>query len=106
VIGLDLFEGPRGTRDEEDHPLYGAAALAAFRGALAPGGALGVWSEQPAPGFARRLARAGFRVEERTAGRGGRRHALYRARCPLQDEPGVGRRGRRGGAFDPDRRRR
>jgi hypothetical protein len=49
------------------------------RDALAPGGALGIWCEEPAPGFVRRLARAGLRAELRRIGRGGRRHALYRA---------------------------
>jgi spermidine synthase len=79
AIALDLFAGPRGTRAEEDDPIWGTAALALARGALAPGGALGIWCEEPAPGVARRLARAGLRAEVRLAGRGGRRHALYRA---------------------------
>ncbi len=80
AIALDLFEGPRGTRGEERHPLWGDDAIAALRDALAPGGALGIWCEEAAPGFARRLARAGLSAELRRAGRGGRRHALYRAR--------------------------
>lgn len=79
AIALDLFEGPRGTRGEDDHPIWGTAALALARDALAPGGALGIWCEEPAPGVVRRLARVGLRTEERRAGRGGRRHALYRA---------------------------
>jgi hypothetical protein len=79
AIALDLFAGPRGTRGEDDHPIWGTAALALVREALAPEGALGIWCEEPAPGLARRLARVGFRTEERRAGRGGRRHALYRA---------------------------
>jgi spermidine synthase len=80
AIALDLFEGPRGTRGEEGHPLWGNEAVAALRDALAPGGALGIWCEEVAPGFVRRLARAGLAAELRRAGRGGRRHALYRAR--------------------------
>jgi len=79
AIALDLFEGPRGTRGERDHPLWGDAAFALMRDAMAPGGALGIWCEEPAPGLARRLARAGLSAELRRAGRGGRRHALYRA---------------------------
>jgi hypothetical protein len=80
VIALDLFAGPRGTRREDDHPIWGAAALALARDALAPGGALGIWCEEPAPGLERRLGRVGLRCELRRAGRGGRRHALYRAK--------------------------
>ncbi|HKA13602.1 MAG TPA: spermidine synthase [Myxococcota bacterium] len=81
AIALDLFEGPRGSRRERDHPLWGDAALALMRDALAPRGALGIWCEEPAPGLERRLARAGLSAELRRAGRGGRRHALYRARA-------------------------
>jgi tRNA U34 5-methylaminomethyl-2-thiouridine-forming methyltransferase MnmC len=80
AIALDLFEGPRGTRREEGDPLWGSEALAALRDALAPGGALGIWCEEVAPRFIRRLARAGLSAEQRRSGRGGRRHALYRAR--------------------------
>jgi len=79
AIALDLFAGPSGTRGEDDHPIWGTAALAFARLALAPGGALGIWCEGAAPGLARRLARAGLHAEVRRAGRGGRRHALYRA---------------------------
>ena len=79
AIALDLFEGPRGTRGEDHHPIWGTAALTLARDALAPGGTLGIWCEEPAPGLARRLARVGFHTEERRTGRGGRRHALYRA---------------------------
>jgi predicted membrane-bound spermidine synthase len=79
AIALDLFAGPSGTRGEDDHPIWGTAALTLARLALAPGGALGIWCEGPAAGLARRLARAGLRAEVRRAGSGGRRHALYRA---------------------------
>jgi spermidine synthase len=101
AIALDLFEGPRGTRDEEGHPLWGAAALTLARDALAPGGALGIWCEEPAPGFARRLARAGLRAEMRRAGRGGRRHALYRAQPAHQVRGRNSRIPRRDGPFGP-----
>jgi len=97
AIALDLFAGPRGTRDEEDHPLWGAPALAQAGRALAPGGALGVWCEEPAPGFARRLARVGLPAQMRRAGRGGRRHAIYLARCAQVRGPN-GRTARRGRA--------
>jgi len=113
AVAVDLFEGPRGTPREEDDPLYGAAALAAVHGALAPAGVFAVWGEAPAPGFARRLERAGFRVETRRAGRGGRRHVLYRAsalpappRAPLQARGSGRRRGGGDAAPGPRRRRR
>jgi len=101
-IALDLFEGPRGTRGEEDHPLYGLAALAAVRDALTPSGVLGIWSEADAPAFPRRLARVGLAPETRRAGRGGRRHTLYRARR-LQAGLGTGRSVGGDGALDPAR---
>jgi spermidine synthase len=104
AIALDLFAGPRGTRDEEDHPLWGATALAEAGRALAPGGALGVWCEEPAPGFAKRLARVGLSAEMRRACRGGRRHAVYLARRALQVRGRNSRIGRRGGAFSPGHR--
>ena len=68
------------------------------------GGALGVWCEEPAPGFARRLARVGLSAQMRRAGRGGRRHALYLARRPLQVRGRNGRIARRGGAVGPGHR--
>jgi spermidine synthase len=80
AIALDLFQGPRGTRAEDDHPIWGDPALSTLRDALAPGGALAIWCEEAAPRFVRRLARAGLRAELRRSGRGGRRHAIYRAR--------------------------
>lgn len=80
AIALDLFEGPRGGRGEAAHPLYGDAALRSCARALARGGVLAVWSEADAPGFARRLAAAGFVARRERAGRGGRRHPLYVAR--------------------------
>ena len=97
-IALDLFEGPRGGRSEEDHPLYGRVALRTARDALLPDGALGIWSEADAPGFAARLAHEGLRPETRRAGRGGRRHVLFRARRPAgaASSPFPGRPKRRG----------
>lgn len=76
AIALDLFEGPRGA----DDPLLGARALRRIRRALTPAGVLAVWSERPEAGFERALARSGFAFECRRAGRGGLRHAVYRAR--------------------------
>lgn len=81
AIALDLFEGPRGDAAEARHPIYGDAALRAAARALRPGGVLAVWSEEAAPGFERRLARAGFAVRVERAGRGGRRHPIYIGSC-------------------------
>lgn len=80
AIALDLFEGPRGDAAEAPHPIYGEAALVAASRALRPGGALAVWSERRAPGFVRRLERAGFDARVEMSGRGGRRHPIYLAR--------------------------
>ena len=82
-IALDLFEGPRGDRAEAGHPLYGDAAVARAARALRPGGVLAVWSEEPAPGFARRLQAAGLETGSERSGRGGRRHAIHHGRKPV-----------------------
>jgi spermidine synthase len=82
AILLDLYEGPGPKTPDAGHPHYGAAAVARARVALRPGGALAVWCEDPAPGFEGVLSRAGFRVERRRAGRGGRRHVVTLARVP------------------------
>ncbi|MGH0031975.1 MAG: spermidine synthase, partial [Myxococcota bacterium] len=79
AIALDLYEGPRGDAAERSHPIYGDAGLRAAAAALRPGGVLAVWSEQAAPGFARRLEARGFQVRMERSGRGGRRHPIYRA---------------------------
>jgi spermidine synthase len=89
AIILDLYEGPRGAAQAAD-PLYGDAALVRTRRALAPGGVLAVWSEEPDAAFERRLAAAGFRAERRRPGGGGPRHAIYLGR-PM---PRAGARGR------------
>ncbi|MBW2274386.1 MAG: spermidine synthase [Deltaproteobacteria bacterium] len=105
AILLDLYEGPHPATQPRRHPHYGEAALARTRKALggdprrgagtgalrdaspdappdAPkdegrSGVLAVWSEDPDAAFEDRLARAGFAVERRRPGRGGRRHVVY-----------------------------
>jgi len=74
AILLDLFAGP--SHPGHDDPQFGDAALGRVRRALAPAGVFAVWSEQPDIAFERRLAAAGFEVERRRPGRGGRRHAV------------------------------
>jgi spermidine synthase len=78
AILLDLYQGPHGEGDAD--PLYGGAASARARAALAPGGVLAVWSEEPDARFARRLRHAGFKVETVRTGRGGRQHVIYLGR--------------------------
>jgi len=92
AIALDLFEGPRGTRSEAQHPLYGDAALARMRRALEPGGTLALWSEEAARGFERRVAAAGFGLEVRRVGGAGRRHVVYGLRPRSDSLAGKARR--------------
>jgi spermidine synthase len=79
AILLDLYQGPPPTPKKSD-PFYGREALESTHAALSPGGLFGVWSEEAAPGFERGLRQAGFDLERRRAGRGGRRHVIYLAR--------------------------
>jgi spermidine synthase len=77
AIVLDLYEGPHAATQPADDPLYGATALTRARTALAAGGVLAVWSEEPDHAFEQRLVRAGFRVRKQRSGRGGRAHFVY-----------------------------
>ncbi len=77
AILLDLYEGPNAATQGKNDPFYGAAALARARAALAPGGVLAVWSEDPDAAFAKRFAAAGFEVETHREGKGGRTHVVY-----------------------------
>ena len=84
AILLDVDNGPDVlTRDAYDQ-LYSKRGLAAAKAALKPGGILAVWSAAPDAAFARRLASAGFAVEEvgvraRSNGKGPR-HVIWFAR--------------------------
>ena len=64
AVLLDVDNGPDGLTRAGNDRLYSSAGLAATRRALAPGGVLAVWSAAPDPRFAKRLAQAGFAVEE------------------------------------------
>jgi spermidine synthase len=77
AIVVDLYEGPHAATQAPDDPLYGAAALARTRAALAPGGVWAVWSEEPDAAFERRARKAGFSVQRLRSGEGGRRHPIY-----------------------------
>jgi spermidine synthase len=76
AILLDLYEGPHAATQRADDPFYGRAALARSRAALAAGGVLAVWSEEPDDAFARRLTAAGFDVAIHRLGTPAR-HAVY-----------------------------
>ena len=77
AIVLDLYEGPNHASQSINDPFYSAAALGKQRAALAPGGVLGVWSEDADAPYAKRLAAAGFDVTTHRIGSGGRRHVVY-----------------------------
>ena len=66
AILLDVDNGPDGLVRAVNDALYAARGLAAARAALTPGGVLAIWSAAPDRAFAKRLAQAGFAVEEVT----------------------------------------
>ena len=66
AILLDIDNGPNGLTRAKNNWLYSPAGLGAAFDALCAGGILGVWSIGPDREFTRRLARAGFTVEEDT----------------------------------------
>ncbi len=86
AVLLDVDNGPGGLSRQENDRLYSKAGLQAARAALAPGGLLAVWSAGPNAEFARRLATAGFGVEEHKvratkSGRGAR-HVIWIGTAP------------------------
>jgi len=76
AILLDLYEGPHAATQRADDPFYGRAALGKSHAALAPGGTLAVWSEEPDDAFARRFGAAGFDVATHRLGKT-RSHIVY-----------------------------
>jgi spermidine synthase len=64
AILLDVDNGPDGLTRPGNDGLYDTRGLARARAALKPGGVLAVWSAGRDPAFTRRLANAGFAVEE------------------------------------------
>ena len=85
AILLDVDNGPEGLSRPANDRLYDAQGLAAARRALTPGGILAVWSSAPDRDFTRRLAKAGFKVEEipvRATGKRGARHVIWLATKP------------------------
>lgn len=76
AILLDLYEGPHAATQSRRDPFYGPEALARTRAALAAGGVLAVWSEDPDPAFPIRFGKAGFDVTTHRPGTG-RAHVVY-----------------------------
>jgi spermidine synthase len=84
AILLDVDNGPDGLIRAANDRLYSRPGLAAAKAALKPAGILAIWSAAPDPAFRRRLAEAGFKVEEvttraRSNGKGAR-HTIWFAR--------------------------
>lgn len=81
AILLDVDNGPEAITLQGNAGLYTDRGLARTYRALAPGGALAVWSAHDEPRFVKRLRKAGFRVtthrvSERHGGKGGR-HTIF-----------------------------
>jgi spermidine synthase len=81
AILLDVDNGPDGLVRLANDRLYTLSGLASAKAALKQGGVLAIWSAAPDKAFARRLAEAGFSVEEvtvkaRSNGKGPR-HVLW-----------------------------
>ncbi|KQR81331.1 spermidine synthase [Sphingomonas sp. Leaf343] len=64
AILLDVDNGPDGLTRPANDGLYTSRGLSRARMALRPGGILAIWSAAPDAAFARRLAHAGFIVDE------------------------------------------
>jgi spermidine synthase len=84
AVLLDVDNGPAAFTVAGNKGLYGPSGLAAIRRCLRPGGVLGVWSADPDKAFARRLAKAGFKVSTETVparrGAKGPKHTIFIAR--------------------------
>jgi spermidine synthase len=85
AILLDVDNGPDGLVRQANDRLYTPAGLAAAKAALKPGGVLAVWSAAKDPVFARRIAKAGFAVDEvqvraRSNGKGAK-HTIWFAQA-------------------------
>lgn len=63
VVLLDVDNGPSWTVREQNGRLYDDAGLAVLSRRVRPGGVVGIWSAQPEPDFARRLARVFTRTQ-------------------------------------------
>lgn len=85
AILLDVDNGPSEWCMESNSGLYDRHGLELIRGALVPGGILGVWSAYPDPAFIKNLKKSGFQASSQTVrghGRKGPRHTIFLARRP------------------------
>lgn len=85
AILLDVDNGPDGLTRPANDKLYSAKGLSLAKRSLRSGGVLAVWSAHPSEPFARRLAQAGFGVEEvkvHARGNKGARHFIWLAQKP------------------------
>ena len=77
LLLLDVDNGPEAFTLDQNQQLYTDAGLRRIARALAPSGALAVWSAHDDPAFTRRLGKAGFeararRLRARSCGKGPR----------------------------------
>src|SRR6202171_1998172 len=81
AILLDVDNGPEGLIRKANDALYDLKGLKAIRRSLRPKGVLAVWSSGPNAAFSRRLADAGFAVDEvavrATTKRSGAHHVIW-----------------------------
>ena len=89
AIMLDVDNGPDGLTQRRNGWLYTPAGLQVAHEALRPAGVLAIWSAEADEAFAKRVAKAGFDVEEVQVyahGKRGTRHTLWfgtkRSRAP------------------------
>lgn len=84
AIVFDLYRGPHAKTDPKGDPLYGSRAIAQAWRTLKPGGVFAIWGEHYDAAFVQRLEAAGFVVSCSRPGRGGLRHAVFRAERPAK----------------------
>jgi spermidine synthase len=80
AILLDTDNGPEGLTQPRNNRLYSHRGLRSAYDALRPHGVLAVWSTHPDAPFTKRLAMAGFRIQETKVhahGSKGTRHHLW-----------------------------
>lgn len=86
AVLLDVDNGPDAFTVARNEGLYAPRGLSQIRRCLRPRGVLGVWSADPEPKFARRLAKVGFHVQVETVpahqGSKGTTHTIFIAKLP------------------------
>lgn len=94
AIMLDVDNGPEGLTRKGNNWLYGINGLSAAYFALRPGGVLAVWSAGPDKGFAQRLQKIGYEVNElrvRARRTRGDNHTIWLAIRPDDSKQKTGR---------------